>query len=340
MEGYIVSLIIFTAIFALFSLGLNLQWGFTGLLNFGQVAFMLVSAYLVVMLTSEGYLQSIPGQMLDEFDWMAHTPPIAHALQFLATHLPSHVPIIIAVGIGAIASSLVGVLMGFATLKLRTDYLAIVTIGISEILRSVALNEQWLTKGSFGIQRFPLPLADLDPNYGLRLAMIASFTAVVGWGGWSLWRWVRKTIKAVPMATLSINGALLFGYSVAIALCIWGIGAIAHAIHTLSALPQWIAGTFSVVGLVGITWGGIVMGKQYLGRLSHRSESVALASSLVITGLGLWVYGLAVSALYHYDRNPTKTGLMWICGTDDCCGVVGTGTLGAIALGESSQSHS
>ena len=313
MEGYIVSLIIFTSVFALFSLGLNLQWGFTGLLNFGQVAFMLVSAYLVVMLTSDGYLQAIPSQMLDEFDWMANTPPIAHTLQFLSTHLPTHVPILVAVVIGAIASALVGLLMGFATLKLRTDYLAIVTIGISEILRSVALNEQWLTKGSFGIQRFPLPLADLEPNYGVRIGMIAIFTAVVGWGGWLLWKWVRKTIQSVPLGTLIRNGGLLLGYGLVIGCCVWGTGAIAHILNDLSALPQWVAGTFSALGLVGITWSGIAIGKKYVSRLPNLSESLAFVSSLIITGLGVWVYSLAASALYHYDRNPTKTGLMWIC---------------------------
>ncbi|MEM9212956.1 MAG: branched-chain amino acid ABC transporter permease [Cyanobacteria bacterium P01_F01_bin.150] len=313
MEGYIVSLIIFTAVFAMFSLGLNLQWGFTGLLNFGQVAFMLVSAYLVVMLTSDGYLQSIPTQLLEEFEWMANTPPIAHTLQFLSSHLPSQVPIMVAVIIGAIASALVGILMGFATLKLRTDYLAIVTIGISEILRSVALNEQWLTRGSFGIQRFPLPLADLNPNYGMRLGMIVSFTAVVGWGTWLLWQWIHKTTKSVPKSLLIRNGGLLLGYGAAIGLCVWGTGAIAHAINNLSALPQWVAGFVSVLGLSGITWASITIGKKYLGQLSNLSASMAVVSTLVITGLGLWVYGFAVSALYHYDRNPTKTGLMWIC---------------------------
>ncbi|MEB3230538.1 MAG: hypothetical protein VKJ64_05975, partial [Leptolyngbyaceae bacterium] len=135
MEGYIVSLIIFTAVFALFSLGLNLQWGFTGLLNFGQVAFMLVSAYMVVILTAEGYLKELPLALLDEFKWMQNNPAIAQSLQGLSTILPGHLPILVAVGVGAIAAALLGLLMGVATLKLRTDYLAIVTIGTAEVLR-------------------------------------------------------------------------------------------------------------------------------------------------------------------------------------------------------------
>lgn len=50
MEGYLVSIVIFTAIFTIFGLGLNLQWGFTGLINFGHVAFMAIGAYATVLL--------------------------------------------------------------------------------------------------------------------------------------------------------------------------------------------------------------------------------------------------------------------------------------------------
>lgn len=313
MEGYIVSLIIFTAVFAMFSLGLNLQWGFTGLLNFGQVAFMLVSAYIVVMLTSDGYLQAIPLNMLDEFDWMAETPPIAHGLQFLSTHLPTQVPMVVAVIIGAITSSLVGVLMGFATLKLRTDYLAIVTIGTSEILRTIATNEQWLTNGTFGVQRFPLPLANLNPNYPMRIGMIAIFTAIVGWGGWLLWQWVRKIITGCSTAILLRNSLILMGYSLVLMVCIWGVGAIAHALNDLAAMPQGLAGILSVIGLSLVAWGFTTIARRYLKALPDLSASVALVSTVVLTGFGLWVYGLATSALYHYDESPTKTGLMWIC---------------------------
>ncbi len=54
MVSYLVSLVIFTALYAIFSLGLNLQWGFTGLINFGHVAFMTVGAYATVLLSTQG----------------------------------------------------------------------------------------------------------------------------------------------------------------------------------------------------------------------------------------------------------------------------------------------
>jgi neutral amino acid transport system permease protein len=55
MQGFIVSLVIFAATFAIFGLGLNLQWGFTGLINFGHVAFMTLGAYTTVLLALKGF---------------------------------------------------------------------------------------------------------------------------------------------------------------------------------------------------------------------------------------------------------------------------------------------
>ena len=68
-------------------LGLNLQWGFTGLINFGHIAFMTLGAYTTVLLSLKG------------------------------------VPLFISAVIGAIVAALLGLIIGFATLRLREDYL-------------------------------------------------------------------------------------------------------------------------------------------------------------------------------------------------------------------------
>ena len=150
--GYLVYLTISTGLFGLFALGLNLQWGFTGLINFGHVAFMTVGAYATVLLSSQG------------------------------------VPIIIAAIAGAVLAALLGLLIGTSTLRLREDYLAIVTIGVSEFLRLVVQNEEWLTQGSFGVQSFPLPLVQFSPNPFGKGVMIAILTLIAALAGWRLWR--------------------------------------------------------------------------------------------------------------------------------------------------------
>jgi neutral amino acid transport system permease protein len=119
--NYLIFLALNTGIFALFSLGLNLQWGVTGLVNFGHVAFMTVGAYTTVLLT----LQGIP------WFW--------------------------AMIAGMVLAAMLAIILGLTTLRLREDYLAIMTIGASELVRLIALNEQWLTRGALGLFSYPLP---------------------------------------------------------------------------------------------------------------------------------------------------------------------------------------
>ena len=67
MLDYLVSIILTAGIYAIFALGLNLQWGYAGLLNFGHVAFMAIGAYLTVLLSMNGipiFLAVLAGMIL------------------------------------------------------------------------------------------------------------------------------------------------------------------------------------------------------------------------------------------------------------------------------------
>ncbi len=138
MLDYLVSIMLTAGIYAIFALGLNLQWGYSGLLNFGHVAFMAIGAYATVLLSMNG------------------------------------VPLVFAVLVGMVLAGACGAFLGVATLRLREDYLAIVTIGFSEIIRFLLLNWSSLTRGSFGLYGYPRPLEGLVPHedYNLLLAGI------------------------------------------------------------------------------------------------------------------------------------------------------------------------
>jgi neutral amino acid transport system permease protein len=179
MVIYFVFLTISAATYAIFSLGLNLQWGVTGLINFGHVAFMTIGAYSTVLLSSQG------------------------------------VPIPIAVLVGAGLSALLGLLIGMSSLRLREDYLGIVTIGVSELVRLVAKNEAWLTKGTFGVQGYPIPF-DFQPDYPIRVLLIVWLTGICGLALWRVWLWVRGatsrvvngSIAAIFVLTVYVCGAI------------------------------------------------------------------------------------------------------------------------------------
>ncbi len=168
MVTYFVFLTISAATYAIFSMGLNLQWGVTGLINFGHVAFLAIGAYSTVLLSLQG------------------------------------VPIPIAVFVGAALSALLGLAIGMSTLRLREDYLGIVTIGVSELVRLVAKNEAWLTKGTFGVQGYPIPFSS-QPEYPIRLLLIVWLTVLCGLAVWRLWLWLRVSMsRAINAAIASI----------------------------------------------------------------------------------------------------------------------------------------
>lgn len=166
---YLVFLVTIAAIYAIFALGLNLQWGFTGLLNFGHAGFMAIGAYTTILLSLAG------------------------------------VPLLIAVIAAGLLAALLGLVMGISTLRLREDYLAIVTIGFSEIIRLIAVNEEWLTNGTFGIQGFKIPLENFRPTLATRYGMVAIFTAIVGYGAWRTGRYFWKQLQSAQGRSLGLT---------------------------------------------------------------------------------------------------------------------------------------
>ena len=184
MQDYLVSIILTAGIYAIFALGLNLQWGYAGLLNFGHVAFMAIGAYTTVLLSMNG------------------------------------VPLILAVLAGMILAGACGAFLGLATLRLREDYLAIVTIGFSEIVRFILLNWSSLTRGSFGLYGYPRPLEGLvaHGDYNLLLAAVVIVVLLLVYAliellAKSPWGRVLKSVRDDEAVSVSL-GKNAFSYKV------------------------------------------------------------------------------------------------------------------------------
>lgn len=274
MEGFIVSLVIFTAVFAIVGLGLNLQWGFTGLINFGHVAFMTVGAYTTVLLSMAG------------------------------------VPLVVAALLGAAAAALLGLCIGVATLRLREDYLAIVTIGVSEMIRLVALNEDWLTRGTFGLQRFPLPLETLNPSLPLRIVLVVLLTVVVGLAYWKLGRWLRQLFQKVPSPLLLRGGVLALAYLVSLVALMVGIGFASKQLKQSALISPGVLGVLLFAAVVLVGWLFVWLANRATQRVPEWASSLGLVVTLIFAVLGVGIYGYAASSLYNYAENPSKNGLM------------------------------
>jgi len=148
---YLISLATMIGLYAILTLGLNLQWGFAGLFNAGIAGFFAVGAYTTSILTT------------------AESPD----------HLGGfNLPVPVGVLAGVLLSAVLGYAVARICLRLKSDYLAIATIGIAEILRLVLKNDTWMTNGSRGIAGIPRPFEGMTQPWG-ELCFLLVVVAVV-----------------------------------------------------------------------------------------------------------------------------------------------------------------
>ncbi|MPY92476.1 MAG: branched-chain amino acid ABC transporter permease [Acidimicrobiia bacterium] len=142
-------------VYALAAIGLNVQFGYTGLLNFGHVGFLLMGAY---------------GTAISVAEW--------------------GLPLLVAFFVGLASAALLALLLGLPTLRLRAEYLAIVTISAAEILRIVVRSGTFesFTGGPQGVGGFADAFFDLNPiadgSYGIGAVEFSErqlWVMVVGW---------------------------------------------------------------------------------------------------------------------------------------------------------------
>ncbi len=252
-----------TALFALFALGLNVVVGFAGLLDLGYVAFWAIGAYTAAMMSGAGSytmgLRAGTVTLVDKPEWAAWMWLI----------------LIAALGIAVIA----GVLLGSPTLRLRGDYLAIVTLGFGEIVRITANNLDTITVGPRGIASIPHPaihIFGLDLVWGTFLDVkyywLLLFFVV-------LWvvairmldrsrigrAWVAIREDEVAAASMGVPVVRMKLAAFAIGACTAGVGGVIYAEQvnfinppTFSILQSILILSMVVIGGMGSVWGAIL----------------------------------------------------------------------------------
>jgi neutral amino acid transport system permease protein len=230
-------------VFALAAIGVNVHFGYTGLLNFGQAGFMSIAAF---------------GLAVTVVTW--------------------DMPFWLGLVVGMIAAVVLALVLGVPTLRLRADYLAIVTIATSEILRLVfgAVEFKDTFGGSNGLTGFVRPYQRLNPyDDGLSLGVVSFsrndlWSITVGWTlvaicciiVWALmrspWGRVLKSIREDEDAVRSL-GKNVFAYKMQ-ALVLGGVfGGIAGIFHILkqgSAVPTDFNTTFTFYAYAALLIGG------------------------------------------------------------------------------------
>ena len=295
---YVSFLITNIAIYAMLGLGLNLQWGFTGLINFGVAGFVAVGAYGTVVFSMNGF------------------------------------PLPIAMMVGGLLAAIFGLGLGIATLRLREDYLAIVTIGAAELVRLIINNESLVDgkSGAIGINGFPLPLANFRPDIFTRYGMVLLLTGVFGLALWKLGHWYRRQLRGqsaavqessnkVWITAVSVLGALVIlraDVVVTIAMLNFKENQVVNGLLFCSVLMAALV-FLLVETLVRSPWGRVLKAiredEEVAKALGKNVFSYKLQSLMIggfITGIGGAFYAWQQSNVYPDNFKSDLTFNVWI----------------------------
>jgi branched-chain amino acid transport system permease protein len=228
------------AYFVLLALGLNVVVGFAGLLDLGYVGFFAIGAYTVALLTSPD------SRFHTGWPWLAA------------------VPVAIAVAMFS------GLLLGWPTLRLRGDYLAIVTLGFAEIIRIIATSTPNFARGDQGFTNIPHPpgkgadgkplfgVADATPYFWLGLTVI--ILVILGVRNLDRsrvgrsWLAIREDEEAAEIMGVRTIKFKLWAFS--IGACIGGLGGVLFAGEQGFVNSSTFVLQFSILIVAGVVMGG------------------------------------------------------------------------------------
>ncbi|MBI3327627.1 MAG: branched-chain amino acid ABC transporter permease [Nitrospinae bacterium] len=263
LVSYFVSFAIMGGIYAIFALGLNVQWGYTGLFNIGIAGFFAVGAYTSALLTTP----------------MPEGVYATYVDQLVGLDLPFPLGLLGA----AVISGMLALILGIPTLRLREDYLAIATIGIAETIRLIFNNERWLANGPRGLTGLPQPLRSwVEPhqyNYvylGIVLLAVAAVYAASERGIRSPWGRVLRAIREDEIAA-AMNGKNVFAFklqALVLGAAIMGLGGALYAHYVRAISPDVFTPLFGTF----LIWVMLMLG-------GSGNNKGAIAGAFVVWGI-------------------------------------------------------
>ncbi|MFD1632453.1 ABC transporter permease subunit [Haloplanus ruber] len=330
----VISFMLLVSIYGILSLGLNVKYGHTGLLDFGHVGFYLIGAYTAALF--------VLGPD-DPTDFTAYIIGLGN------------VPVVgtwpVAIAAATLLAGVIGGLVALPTIRLREDYLAITVLGVSVIFQRVIQSETWLANGPDALRGYSPPLQDLFPLAMETLVGPAMFGLIVAvvWGiatgalgrlrgsdsrlpldgvytvtTFGLTRLRRRTdalgsATTVSAAAGAVAGLLTFALLVAVdpLLSLGAVVSLYTWFVALVAVTHHYGGLGRREGLFGIALGtGLLVALLPLPLI----DSVGLKSALALALLG------ALVAAYYLG----VTRVDWLA--DVKLAVVGVGALWFVAL--------
>ena len=205
-----------SAVYIILALSLNLVNGFTGLFSLGHAGFMAVGAYTCALLTMS------PAQKAMNYYLTPIISPLANI----------HLPFIPALLIAGLMAALAGFLVGAPALRLRDDYLAIATLGFSEIIRVVLTNLQSITNGPLGLKGLPR-YSTTYVVWGFAFASVVFMIALINSAFGRSCRAVRDNEIAAQAMGINIARVKIMSFTIASFMAGIGGALLGHMISTI-----------------------------------------------------------------------------------------------------------
>lgn len=304
--GTLITLVTVIGFFGILALALNLKFGYTGILDFGHVAFFLVGAYgaglLIAPPSSEHQFQQyILG--LDMQQWFIESAAVITGVQ---TPLVGALGWIVAGAIAIIAAAFLGLIVALPAIRLREDYLAIALLGISVIIQRTVQTETYIANGPDSFRGFPRPLTEVFPipDTTVSAALLLGLTIFTVWA--ILLYFAAKTIQLEP--TESSGGHLV---RILLGVTTLGVGYWAvirvrdkRASSTNAIGPHVQPGLFRPIIYISLGFGVISTGLSIVGL-----GSLAILVFLGTASLATWVVAW-ITIREHYHRYTRREGLI------------------------------
>jgi branched-chain amino acid transport system permease protein len=230
LRNYVVAMITFAGLYGILALGFNLIWGMTGMINLGLAGFFALGGYVSALLTAK-----------------------------------LGAPIAVGVVASMLVSAAAGVVMALVTARLRGDYLAIITLGFSEVVRLIASNEIWLTRGTDGISGIPGPWRGRVPPETFNLIYLALVALVI-----VALLLVLERVRTAPYGRVlrairddeqvaAVAGKPVTAFKVqafAVSSAVLGLGGALYGHYTSFVAPDTFSTLISIYVVLAVTAGG------------------------------------------------------------------------------------
>jgi branched-chain amino acid transport system permease protein len=231
------------AINIILALSLNLINGFTGLFSLGHAGFMAVGAYTCAILTMSPEQKEVNYVLQPIVPWLAHL----------------QLPFVPALLIGGLLAGFIGWLLGVISLRLRDDYLAIATLGFSEIIRVVLTNAQSVTNGSLGLKGLP-PFTTMWWSWGAAILVTLFLVLLIKSSYGRAFKSIRDNEIAAESMGIDVFGMKVLSFTISSFLAGIAGGLLAHYLTTIDPKQFIFLKTFDILLIVVLGGVGSITG--------------------------------------------------------------------------------